>query len=372
MGPRMRTSHLACLALLSLPVGCNIDPGHSVAMQDSLELTVLGPAQEDLHTPYVTGSTFDITVAQTDYSSSDTAGWSLKSSDPTVVSVAPSSGGLNFPVTAVGTGHATLTVVDPSGKVLDSHDVEVAQPDNVQLAAHGPMVVGQSDSQAQVTQATVVQGGVATLLVRYFRGSQELYGNGAVTTTSTGSVTAMTTTSSFADARDWIEVDGGQVAGPGQVALAVGGSTVATIPALVVPASSITSVGTLAESDAHASDGQTLHVFARAFDAQGSDIYGASFQWQLGGAALGPAPGNQPSDVFAYQYKGGATEIVTTSLDGYTSSLPVHGAGGTVSSSEATGCSIARTSGTRGEQAGTLGLVLCAALAFAGRRRRSA
>jgi hypothetical protein len=337
-------------------------------MQDSFEITLFGKAQEDLHTPYVAGAKFDINIATTDYP--DTTGWGLKSSDPSVLSIDVRSANLDFQVTAVGTGHATLTVVDANGRVLDQHDVEVAQPDSVQLAAHGLLLAGLSDSAAQVTQASVVAGGTATFLVRYYKGSQELYGNGAVTTTSTGAVTAVTTTSSFTDARDWVEVDATQQTGQGQVALAVGGRTVATIPASVVPATQIASVATLAESDANANDRDVLYVFARAFDGQGVDIYGASFSWETGGTAPRPlAPGSGPTDVLRYTFKSSSSETVTASLDALSSSTTVHGVGGTLDSTADTGCSVGRTPGAELAPGGALVVVLAAGTFARGRRR---
>ena len=337
-------------------------------MQDSFEITLFGPAQEDLHTPYVAGAKFDINVATTGYSSVSTA-WTLTSSDPTVLRVDTQSTQLDFHVTAVGTGHATLTVADASGKVLDQHDIDVAEPDSVQLAAHGLLLAGQSDSQAQVTQASLVAGGTATFLVRYYKGSQELYGNGAVTTTSTGAVTATTRTSSFSDARDWVELDAGQ-AGTGQVALAVGGQTVATIPAQVVAPNVIASIGALAQDTTGAKDGDTLYVFARAFDAQGGDLYGASFSWQVAGVTIGATASSAPSDVLTYSYKGSADETLSVVLDGHSSSIDVHGTGGTIGSTENVGCSVAKAPGDGAAPGGVMVLALAAAGVFAARRRR--
>jgi hypothetical protein len=380
----MRSRFLSLLALVALPAGCSfndgfsvsLDPGKSVAMQDSFEITLFSKAQDDLHTPYVAGAKFDIDVATTDYP--DTTGWRLSSSDSRVLSVNGQSG-MSFHVTATGVGQATLTVRDGAGNVMEQQDVAVDQPDGVQLAAHGLLLAGYSDDQAQVTQASVVQGGVATFLVRYFKGSQELYGNGAVTPASTGAVTATTTTSSFADARDWLEVDAGQEAGSGQVALAVGGQTVATIPAVVVPSTAIASVGTAVQSDINAQDGNSLLIFARAFDAQGTDVYGGSFEWVAGGVAARPqAPGSGPSDVLSYTYKSGGAEIVTASIAGMSSSATVHGTivngvGGTVMSSQDTGCSVATAPGPASlAPGGALAVVALAGAATAARRRRRA
>jgi hypothetical protein len=380
--PRIASLLLAPLVFTSaaLTCACNVDvqsplnPGPSVAMQDSFELDLLGPATDDLHTPYVNGAKFDITIATTGYTATATTSWSLESGDSTVIRVDGSTSPGNFQVETVGTGHTTLSVVDAKGNVLDTHGVDVAEPDSVQLCAHGLLLGGLSDAQAQVTQASVLEGGTATFLVRYFQGSQELWGNNAVRPTGTGAVTAMTTTSSFGDDRDWVEVDAAQP-GTGQVSLVVGGSTMAVIPTTVVASSAIQSVGALAQSDANASNGNTLYVFARAFDAQGGDVYGASFAWQVGGAAVSSAltGSSMPSDVLSYTYSSSASETVSDELGSFASPLiTIHGTGAAVESTAEVGCSVARAAGSNGAAGGGLVLVLGAAAMLWVRRRREA
>jgi hypothetical protein len=372
-----RTRSLALLALVAIAPACsvNLDPGPSVAMQDTLEINLFSKATDDLHTPYVQGATFGISIATTDYPDGATAAWTLRSSNPAVVQVVgPQPSGASYQITTVGAGHATLTVVDGGGHVLDSHDVEVAQPDHVELCAHGLLLGGYSDGEAQVTQATVVQQGVATFLVRYFLGSQELFGNHAVTATGTGAVTASATTSSFGDDRDWVEVDAAQ-AGAGQVSLAVAGIAPTVIPAAVVARAAVQSIGMLPETDTGASDGQQLYVFGRAFDAQGRDIFGGSFTWTVNGAALTATPATSsastPTDVLAYTYKGSASESVSDGLAAYTASpITVHGTGATIESTSDIGCSVARAAG--GSAPGGLLVVgLAAGGALVSRRRRS-
>ena len=134
-------------------------------MQDTFEITLFSKATDDLHTPYVQGASFGITIATTDYPSSAVAGWTLKSSNPAVVQVGSPGGNGVYQITTTGVGSAVLSVVDSSGKVLDAHAVDVAQPDHVELCAHGLLLGGYTDSQSQVTQATVAQQGIATFLV---------------------------------------------------------------------------------------------------------------------------------------------------------------------------------------------------------------
>ena len=369
-----RTFFLPILGLLAFVPACsiNLDPGPSVAMQDTFEITLFSKATDDLHTPYVQGATFGVNIATTDYPSSAVAGWSLKSSNPAVVQVESPGGNGAYQITTTGVGSAVLSVVDSSGKVLDAHAVDVAQPDHVELCAHGLLLGGYTDSQSQVTQATVVQQGTATFLVRYYLGSQELFGNNAVTVTGTGAVTANTVTSSFGDDRDWVEVDAAQ-AGSGQVSLAVAGVAPTVIPTTVVAPGAVQSIGMLPQSDTGAADGNQLYVFARAFDAQGLDIYGASFSWTANGAPVTAAAGSgMPTDVLAYSYKASASESVSDSLPPYTSSpITIHGTGATVESTTDVGCSVARARGTGAGGLLMLGLVAGAALASRRRRARA-
>jgi MYXO-CTERM domain-containing protein len=370
----VRPNPLILTTIATLCAACNVqpslDPGPSVAMQDSFEITLFAKAQDDLHTPYVLGSAFTISIASTDYTSSQVAGWTLVSSDPSVLAVQPTSGAGEFSATAAGAGTTTLEVLGGGGTILDTHVVSVAAPDSVQLCSHGLLLAGASDAQAQVSRASLVQGGIATFLVRYFQGGQELYGNHAVTTTATGAVTAKTTTSSFGDDRDWVEIDSGATTGTGQVTLSVGGQVSATVPSQVVGPSAITSVGVAAQSDANAADGDTLYVFGRAFDANDVDVYGATFGWLSNGVPITSVDptANGPADMILYTYKQSATVALTAELDGDTSPpTTVHGTGATLTTSADVGCSIGPPGGRR--MSALWGAVSLALLALRRRRR---
>jgi hypothetical protein len=376
----MHSFHRFALPLLalssSLAAGCAgpSDPGPSVAMQDSFEITLFGKAQDDLHTPYVQGATFSISVATTDYPQA--AQWVLVSSDPTVLAVGAATSGTTFQVSATGIGHATLSVEDASGKVYDQKQIDVAQPDHVQLCAHGLLLAGLSDDQSQVTQAHVLAGGTATFLVRYFQGAQELYGNGAVKPTATGAVTATATTSSFSDDRDWVEIDALGGEGAGDVTLVVGGSPLTVVPATVVSPSAIASVGALAQLDTGATNGQSLYVFARAFDASGNDLYGGSFDWTVAGMPVTSSlPNGEPSDTLTYTFAGGKSETIDVGDQGLSTAITVQATGGaaatSVGSTENVGCSVGGAPGTSRGALGFVALALAAAGALVSRRRRA-
>jgi hypothetical protein len=363
---------LGLLVLAAAPAlgGCSFEPAKGVGMQDSLTLDLFAPPVDELNTPYVAGAKFDVTISSNGYGSM--SGWTVVSSDPSVIAVGAANPRQpqDFPVTAAGSGHATLSVLDASGKVLDSHPVDVDEPDSVQLHAHGLMMAGMDDSQTQVTHASVVEGGRATFLVRYFKGSQELWGNGAVQPAATGSVTVTTKESGFGDARDWIELDAAQ-AGSGQVSLGVGGQNVATVPVDVVGVDQVARVTLYPQSESGAKDGAQLYVFARALDAQGGDVWGGSFDWAAGGAAVTSGAGSLggPTDLLAYTYEHAQSESVSATLGTYSSSATVHGNGATLDTSANVGCAVARGAGTGGG-AGGFALLLGAAGVVAARRRR--
>jgi MYXO-CTERM domain-containing protein len=366
---------------VALTAGCN-QQGQRVTMQDDFDLDLFGPHTDDLHTPYVVGAKFNIDVNAQD--GRNTAGWSLKSSDPSVFDVGgpPSSpastsgpsSAFSEPVAALAAGQATLTVLDGNGKVVDSHVVTVGVPDSVRLYAHGRLLAGASDDQARVSSAAVVSGGEATFLVRYFEVGTELSGSGALAPTATGSLTTSAAQSTLATARDWLQVDG-TTAGSGQVSLVVGGQTLGSLPVTVVATSAIQSVGVAKQDDSQASDGQTLYVVGRAFDDQKNDVYGASYQWSFGGSALSANLPGQPTDVLSYQFKGSASGTVQASLGALGAATTVHAQAGSVAvtSTADVGCSVggAPGAGLTGGAAAALGLAALAAGAIRRRRARA-
>jgi hypothetical protein len=377
----------ASLALVAfaLAAGCN-NNGQRVTMQDDFDLDLFGPHTDDLHTPYVVGARFNIDVTATD--GSNTAGWTLQSSDPTVFSIgtAPAQPGqsassaFSEPVVAVAAGQATVTVLDNDGKTVDSHVVVVGIPDSVQLYAHGKLIAGESDVQALVSTAQVVSGGDATFLVRYFEAGTELSGSGALAPTATGAIAASAEQSTLATARDWLEVDG-SAPGTGQVSLVVGGLPLSTLPVTVVGQSAIQTVTLLQQSTAQANDGATLWVVGRALDAQSNDVYGASYQWSFQGASLGSASpifSNQPTvptDLVSYTYQSNASGTVLASLGTLDASTVVHAQAGSVgvSSTADVACSVgaAPGAGLAGGASAAFGLAAIAAGAVRRRRVRA-
>jgi len=371
-GVVMRPFRLFALsAVTALSLACS-STQHPASLQDSFSGDVFSAFlgnPNGLSTPYVEGAKFTITV-QPGGNESSTTGWKLTSSDPTVMTVGTATLNSNdWPVTATGAGHATLTVTDSGGHVLDTEGIDVDVPTQVQLCAHGLLLAGYSDTQSAVSSVRVLSGGTATFLVRYFDGSQELAGNNAVTPSSTGVASASTVAANFS-VRDFLEVSAADM-GSGTVTLTVGQSQTQVAVEAVDP-NVVASVALAPQSENNVKDGTVLYVFARALDAQGDDVYGASFAWQVDGT---PLTSQQffvggPTDLLSYQYKGAATETIADSLAGFTASATVHGTPATTSEGTTAnvGCSVARGVGLDAGGA-AMGVLAAAGLLVARRRR---
>jgi hypothetical protein len=367
---------LRLLAAAALPflasLGCSVNQ-NTASLQDNFATDVFASFfgnQNALSTPYVQGSKFTITVQPGGKNTG--TGWRLTSSDPTVmqIGVQTDPGSDDWPVVATGAGHATLTVTDSGGKVLDTEGIDVDVPTEVQLCAHGLLLAGYTDDQSAESSVRIVSGGTATFLARYFNGTTELFGNNAVTPTGSGVASATTAAANFS-VRDFVEVSASQM-GTGNVSLAVG-QTTNQVSVEAVDPTSVASVALAPQSENKAQKGQIIYVFGRALDGQGNDLFGASFSWQVNGATL---PSQQfyvggPTDLLTYQYDSSQSESISDSLAGYSASTKVHGAPATTQegTTENVGCSVARGVGMDGGAAGA-GVLAAGAVVLASRRRR--
>jgi len=339
--------------------------GKSVTMADAFDLDIFGPHEDDLHSPYVSGARFGISVLAT----GNQQGWTLSSSDPNVMRVTSSLVGGTATVTAGSPGHATLSVLDSTGALLDSHAVTVEVPDQVSLYAEGLLLTGAPDSTAQVSHASIVAGGEATFLVRYFAQGVELYGSGALQPTGTGGVTATTVSASFASDRDFLQVTAPAKGASASVSLAVNHLVVGEVPITSVDASAVTQVSVMQQSSDAATTGTSLALYAHATDATSAEVYGASFDWSINGVSQSSVLVGGPADLFFYSFDPTTIETVTAAYEGFAPSSVVHGHGGYVGSTANVGCALARAPGVDGaSSAAAFGLAL-AGLASARRRR---
>lgn len=361
-------------SLLSLAVpACG--GGQPVTMADSFDLDIFGPHVNDLHGPYVSGAEFQINVGSS--ASQSQAGWTLSSSDPNVVQVTSPLTGGSASVKAVRPGVTTLRVLDASGNVLDTHAAVVAIPDTVKLSAEGPLLTGASDDAAVITQAAIVEGGQATFLVRYFAQGMELYGSGALTPGGTTDIAATTASTSFASARDFLQVTPDLKATTGVVSLRVGGSVVGELPVSVVPPSALSHVSLLPQSTDAAQPGDSLVLYAHAVGTvagQAVDVYGASFNWLIDGKPEVSAFIDGPADLFFYSYDSSVTEDVAPSYGSLTTPYAiVHGNGGSVGSTATAPLACAVYGAPGGTASPFFGVALgLVGLAFARRRTLAA
>lgn len=353
----------------SLTAGCTINE-HPAGLEDNVGTLSLDNSNV-LHSPYVAGSRFTITVQAGSNTTFD--GWTLTSSDPSVLQVGvPQSTSANqFPVQAGSAGHATLTVADKNGKVLDTSDVDVDVPTRIQLCEQGLLYAGYSDDQAALGAVQVVSGGTATFLARYFSNSQELYGNDALTAANTPLALASVASTSFS-VRDFVEITGLSM-GATTVKLTAGGADL-DVPVTVIDPSAVRSMELVAQSESGASEGQAIFVFARARDAKGGDVYGASFAWTADGQSLpGNGNSNDPTDLLWYQYHAKSLETVTATVGTDSAATTVHGGPSTTytGTSQNVGCSVAfGAGGAPASAAGASGFVLALALLASRRRTR--
>jgi MYXO-CTERM domain-containing protein len=350
-------------------------------MADSFDLDIFGPHEDDLHYPYVAGAQFDIT-AQSHAGNLDQSGWTLTSSDPSVIAVTlgtvasgvGNAGDLDAQITAVAAGTSTLTLKDGSGNVLDSHEVTVAVPDRAAVFAQGLLLTG-SEANAEVTQASVIAGGEATFLVRYYQGTTELNGNHVLVPTATGGVAVQTVSTSFAASRDFLQILGAPTpttaSQPATVTLAAASATLGALAVVSVDPSVVTNVSVDAESESGASKGNQIFLYAHAVDGQANDIYGVSFDWEINGVSTSAATFGGPTDLFAYNYDSSVTESVEAQYDGFSPAVTVHGKGGTVESTADVGCSVSGTpgKGSTSPLALLFGLTVLAGVAVTRRKR---
>jgi MYXO-CTERM domain-containing protein len=358
---------VAAAAVAIASAGCSSGP--SVTMADSFDLDVFGPHEDDLHTPYVAGASFQITVKTSQ--GSVPSGWTLSSSDPNVMRVTGALVGGTATVTAEAPGSAVLSVINQSGNVVDSHDVSVAIPDQVGVYAEGLLLTGAPDSVAQVTQASIVSDGQATFLVRYFSQGTELYGGGVLAPQGTNGISAATVTASFASARDFLQVTPSDASASGAVVLNVDSVAVGELPVTTVDPGHVTHVTILTETSEAAQQGQTLALYAHAVDATSVDVYGASFNWKINGQTQASAWTGGPSDLFFYTYDDSVTETVAAAYETFAPSAVVHGQGGSVGSTSNVGCSSSPGGGSSSATLPLFGLLLGAGLLVRRARRRS-
>lgn len=345
------------LSLLSLPTfvgGCFGD----VVIEDDLDFELF---TAKLHTPYVVGS--DVRLHVSRHRSATVAGWRVDADDPGVFQVLPGVTGddenLYVMAHAVGAGQTRLRIYDESGHGIARRDIVVEQPDRIELVPAGLIKVRGDDAPAvdPARPVRVLVGGTATFEVRYFRGTERLFGNGALTpTVDASSLEAEPRQSYLFENREWISLSPSAV-GSVTLSLSVGGQVVATFDVRGVDDAEVAGVEIEAESARDARKDDLLYLLAHARDGAGEDVWGVEMRWAVDGL---DEPGD--GDLYYYHYAEDESHTVSAERDGLADEVTVQMSGGGVTSSNQIGCQAAGSG--RG-----LGLLLLLALGWVWRRR---
>jgi hypothetical protein len=320
--PRLRVPAGALLvAAVLTSTGCN-----HVSMVDDVDIVfdfnILTGPSDALHTPYVQGASMTIFVQSSDHNE-HMAGWTVESANPavfTVLAVTPAARWLAVSGHAASAGQAVLLVRDQHGNVVHNRVVEVKVPDQVDLLAHGYLIIDRPD-EATIPSPQVLKDGTATFLVRYYAGGEQLNGNGALSVAPDAGLDANAARTYLFEDRDWLQVTPHEL-GALNVTLSAGGQKVRDVTVNGVPQSDVASLRILGvdESRAHALD--WLVALGQAYDASGQPLFGANFQWEVddkSATGLG--------DLYRYEYDPKAPHKLCARLGSLDAVTSIHGAG---------------------------------------------
>lgn len=353
---RSLASLAGALSLAAFSLGCADDDLHDDIdlVFDFSPILDLDADGSRLHSPYVVG-----TEVHFDYAG-DAPGWTLESSNPSVLTLDPEGQGVRG--VAVGEGTTTLRVRDADGDVLEEAEVSAWLPDRAALVPNGMAIIGFPEP---TDSATIQVDGTATFEVLYYRDGQRLFGTGVLSVGGSTDLGAEAVETSFLERREWLQLTPRAV-GSASLPLFGGGAPLPPLAVNVVPASSAVDIALVYDRDLVSSpeDGQLLTILARVFDAEGEPIYGAEPSWMINELSL-----SGEGDLFRFEYRGQASNRVAATYGDLRAELRFPGEGGYVDSSNDIGCGVA-SGQTKGEGAAWVCLAVGALLAR--RLRRSA
>jgi hypothetical protein len=348
-------------AFLALVVGAC---GPTITLSDEIDLTWdFAPSwsrfDATLHSPYVTGTQLTLHVTSSD-DKEDMSGWSIRSSDPTVIAIdstGTDTDGIVAMAHTIGAGSADLFVLDAKGKTVGHGHTEVAAPDRVELDAHAYLIMGMND-QAAVDAVRIVQGGTATYLVRYFNNDRELHGYGVLAVNAPTAITATPRTTFLQENREWLQLTA-SAGGDDAIEMIVDGVSHGLIATHVVAETDIANVVLIGQSEKGRKDGDWLVAYAQAYDAPGNRLFGVDYTWSIDGVQQ-----TGDGDLYRYEYKQGMYQTVTATRGALKDSAQIQSDGGFVDSSNNIGCADAGGGGSG------LGVIAMAAIVIVRRRRR--
>jgi len=327
----MRTLSLM-LALSVLGTGCN-----QVGLADSVDLEwnwapLVGPSDE-LHMPYAAGADFHVYTVNVD--EDDREGWTIRSSDASVLRVDDTADG-TADVTATGAGVATVSIHDASGEPVHEIELDVRQPTRAELFAHGAMIIDRPELQEEWDTIFVLDGGSATFEVRWFDGEDRLFGAGALSAVAEGEITVEPRRTFLFEDREWITFTP-HAAGSYDVELRANGAPVRTVRVVAVTHEAIQTVLLHGMDESAAREGDLMTVLAQAYDAEGQPVFGVEYSWALDGEVeegLG--------DLFRYELVPGAFRMLGARSDVMGAEVMIQANEGYVDSTNRLGCSAAR------------------------------
>jgi hypothetical protein len=329
MSPFQSFASLVCaLSLAAFSLGCEGKQLHDDVdiVFDFDPVLDLDADEYHLHSPYVVGTevTFDY--------AGDAPGWTLESSDPSVMALDPDGRGVRG--VAVGEGTTTLTVRDAKGDVLEEAEVSAWLPDRATLVPNGMAIIGFPEP---TDHATVEVDGTATFEVLYQRSGNRLFGTGLLSVGGDPDLGAVAVETSFWERREWLQLTPHAV-GTATLPLYCGAVTLPPLTVTVVPPGSAVDMTLVYDRDLVNSpeDGQSLTILARVFDGKGEPIYGAEPSWMINEQALAGE-----GDLFRFEYREEASKSVAATYGGLRADLRFPGEDGHVDSSNNIGCGVA-------------------------------
>jgi len=343
----MRHSPLSAVLLMGLVAACGKPPeGPELYIQDDLDGTLFEGKKDRLEVPYVRGAEVTLYVNSAGAEDADFSDWTLRSTDDTVFEVLEidaRADDLNVEGLATGAGEAELEVLDATGQVVHSVSVEVGFPDSVELTPHVVSYVPELADTFADEAPRVLQGHVATFEVTYFQGAERLHGNGVLTTAADASLHVESDVSNLFEDREWLRINP-STSGTHTVTIEVDGTELGSLEVDAVDPDELTHISLETESVVGATTGDSRHVVALGFDADGAPVLGVNPSWELGSE-----PTTDPGDLYVYEYDPTqvrplvATFVPQHDADasGFEEEIYVYGRFGEVASSNRVGCTSA-------------------------------
>jgi hypothetical protein len=370
----------AALVLVTL-TGCGPKIRFSDSVDSHFDLLFSHPYDERLNSPYVAGAQFRI-YAYDASEDNDLEGWTIVSLDPDVLDVTTvevlrdniedgdntDTDIIAGDAIAVGPGTAILEVRDDNGDFVRATEVEVMQPDRMELSAAGPMFIERDDLAGNVDETPkILANGTATFLVEWYAGEQRLSGAGALTLASSHpDVLDLWARQSYLDEdREWATVEfaspesGNELA---TVGFRANNVPVQDVMFEIVQPNSIDRVELLGESTTGVEEGKLLTVLAQAITAEGESIWGVAFDWDLDGV-----PESGEGDLFRYVFDPSVSSLLGASYDGHRGETTIAGNEGFVASSNDIAC-FCSASPVTPERDVAFGLLCLASLGLVRRR----